>query len=121
MTQPSIPGLTVPSMLNEKEFQAQVIEAAHLAGFVVAHFHPLRTKYGWKTPAAADGAGFPDLVMYGRGKVMFRELKKDRNSYPSVDQKAWLEGLAANGGDAAIWRPRDMRDVVLPELGLRAL
>lgn len=118
MSQRSLPGVQVAPVWDpdEKTFQRHVIDAAHHTGWIVAHFHPLRTAHGWKTPASADGAGWPDLVLVGRGQILFRELKTNKGR-PTVDQKAWLDRFDENGGDSAIWRPRDLRDVVLPELG----
>lgn len=122
MTQPRIPGVTVPALLDEKEHMRQTIEAAHMAGFLVAHFRSVLTKRGWQTPVQADGAGFPDLCLVGRGKIMFRECKTDRSSSKvRPEQQVWLDAIELNGGDSGVWRPRDMRDVILPELGLRAL
>lgn len=48
-----------PAEPTEIQWQAQVIELAHILGWTVAHFRPALTKHGWRTPVQADGAGFP--------------------------------------------------------------
>lgn len=104
-------------MATERDFQRQVIDLAHILGYTVAHFRPAQTKHGWRTPVAADGAGFPDLVIVGHGRVLFRELKTETGSV-SDDQMAWGELLHKNGADWNIWRPSDW-DRIITELGGR--
>lgn len=91
--------------MTEAQLQAAVLELARLLGWRVAHFRPARTVTGWRTPVAADGAGFPDLCLV-RERVLFRELKAERGA-PSSEQLAWLDALTAAGADAGIWRPSD--------------
>ena len=96
----------------EKEFQAQVIELAWLHNWLVAHFRPALTASGrWITPVAADGAGFPDLVLARRGRVIVAELKSQRGQ-PSTEQKAWLEAFGScNGIETYLWRPADWNKI----------
>lgn len=97
--------------ISEKDFQAQVIALAQLTGHKVAHFRPALTKDGeWRTPVAADGAGFPDLVIVGRGKVIFAELKAEAGT-PTALQLDWLEQIRAAGGEAYLWKPSDWNDI----------
>ena len=49
--------------MNEAEFQRMVIDMAHLFGWRVAHFRKVQTHGRWMTAVAADGKGFPDLVL----------------------------------------------------------
>lgn len=54
--------------------------------------------------------GWPDLVVMapaGRTGVMFRELKKQRGKVTPAQQE-WLDALAADGMNAAVWRPSDL-------------
>ncbi len=92
--------------ISEKAWQAQVIDLARTLGYRVAHFRPAMTGKGWRTPVAADGAGFPDLVLVGR-KVVFLELKSERGSVAD-DQAAWLEAIRRAGGEAYVLRPSDL-------------
>jgi len=92
--------------VTEAEFQRIVIDMAHLFGWRVAHFRPARTARGWRTPVAADGKGFPDLVLAKAGRVIFAELKTDTGRL-SDDQQAWRDALP----DAVVWRPRDLDEI----------
>src|SRR5690606_26458090 len=91
---------------TEKEFQAQVIALAQLCGWRVAHFRPARTKDGeWRTPVAADGKGFFDLVLM-RDRVIFAELKTDKGKL-TREQHAWREAATMAKAITVVWRPRD--------------
>jgi len=100
--------------VTEAAFQQTVIDLAHMLGWKVAHFRPARTEKGWRTPVAADGAGFPDLVLV-RERVVFMELKSDRGRL-SVAQRAWLDDLSAAGVEAYCFYP-DEFDAVRDVLG----
>lgn len=93
--------------LTEAEWSSLVLELAHRFGWRVAHFRPARTVHGWRTPVAADGMGYPDLTLvHEDGPILWRELKTDRGRL-TPEQESWIALLAAAGGDAAVWRPRD--------------
>lgn len=95
--------MTLPQ--TEAQFQKAVIDLARVTGWLVAHFRPARTEDGWRTPVAADGAGFPDLVLV-RDRVLYRELKSESGRV-RPDQQRWHERLAMGGADIAVWRPAD--------------
>lgn len=99
--------------LSEAQFQRQVIDLAHLCGWLVAHFRAGRTAKGWRTPVSADGAGWPDLVLVHarRQQVLFRELKTDKGEL-NLAQVLWLAALSGAGLDAGVWRPRDWERIV---------
>lgn len=104
---------------TEAEFQRAVIDLAHDCGWVVAHFRKVRVqrKNGsvyWETPVAADGAGWPDLVLTRRDRILAAELKVGRNK-PTGDQVKWLARLNAAGVAACAWRPGDW-DLIVEEL-----
>lgn len=108
------------SSISEKQFQARVIDLLHLYGYRVAHFMPAVNARGqWRTPVAADGKGFPDLVAVrpetaGRHRsprVMFVELKTDTGRM-SKEQVAWQTDLLAAKSEAYVWRPRDWDNIV---------
>jgi hypothetical protein len=98
--------VTGPVSVTEAYFQRAVIEAAQLLGWRVAHFRPARTRRGWRTPIAADGAGFPDLIAVRGSRLIAAELKSDRGRL-RPEQAHWLEALAAAGAEAHTWRPAD--------------
>ena len=87
--------------LTEAQFQTLVIEMA-------------TEIYGWEVFHDGDSrrsnAGFPDLVLVKDGKLIFAELKREKESYPSKDQRKWLAKLRDVGNStdnvlAVLWRP----------------
>jgi hypothetical protein len=93
--------------LTEADWQSRVIDLARLHGWRVAHFRPARTAQGWRTAVAADGAGFPDLVLVRGSSLLLIELKTDRGTVSSA-QRAWLDALAqVPGALVDVWRPGD--------------
>jgi hypothetical protein len=93
--------------LTEADFLGQVIELAHLLGWRVAHFRPAWTGRGWRTPVQGDGAGFPDLLLVRRDRLIAAELKREVGGVVSEDQRRWLRDMDAAGLETAIWRPSD--------------
>ena len=59
----------------------------------------------WNSQNSASG--FPDLVLAGKGGVLFRELKRE-DSMPTPAQVKWLRALKAAGADSGVWRPSDL-------------
>jgi hypothetical protein len=59
--------------------------------------------------------GFPDLVLVGHGKVLFRELKRHGGKL-SPFQVIWRDALLENGADWDCWWPLDLDAKVIPEL-----
>lgn len=96
--------------MTEADFQQQVIDLAQLLGYRVAHFRAARTEQGWRTPVAADGKGFPDLVLAGRGRVIFAELKSDRGQLTD-EQKIWLDDLSHTPAETYCWWPADFDEI----------
>jgi hypothetical protein len=97
---------TSPSLLltaTEAEFQALVIDYAHMRGWMVAHFRPSQNARGkWSTPMQGD-KGCPDLVLARNGETLLVELKSEKGRV-SPDQQKWVD---AGGGWVAVWRPSD--------------
>ncbi len=100
------------------ELQDAIVEAAHLAGWLAAHFRPARTAHGWRTPCAYDANGFPDLVLV-KDRVLFVEVKGDGDRL-RADQERCLEVLAAAGGEVHVCSRVDWMDgTVDAVLGLK--
>ena len=93
-------------LARERDYQNTILDAARMCGWRTAHFRPARTKHGWTTAVAGDGAGFPDLVLARSGVVVFRELKTDSGRLTEA-QRHWLDVLP----DAGVWRPNDWGEV----------
>lgn len=92
--------------MTEGELQGGVIDTARSLGYLVAHFRPAKTERGWRTPVEADGKGFPDLVLTGRRRVLFVELKNATRPL-EPEQRVWLDALAVAGVECYVWRPAD--------------
>jgi VRR-NUC domain len=90
---PAPPALPLQS---EASFQAQVVKLAGRLGWKVYHTH--RSEH--------SAAGFPDLVMVRRPRVLFAELKREDRTVTD-DQQAWLDALAGCDVEAYVWRPAD--------------
>lgn len=92
--------------VTEAQLQDAVVTCAQVLGYRVAHFRPAQTGRGWRTAVSADGAGFPDLVIAGRGQLIFAELKTARGRM-SPAQVDWCVALKGTGVRHFIWRPAD--------------
>jgi hypothetical protein len=87
-----------------RELQKSIIDLARRTGWKVAHTPPVRGHDGWRTAVAADGKGFPDLLMV-RERVIVAEIKgTDRLSR---QQKEWLSAFRMAGVAAYVWTPTD--------------
>lgn len=60
------------------------------------------TERGWRTPVAADGKGFPDLVLV-RDRIVVAEIKGSDRVKP--EQRAWLDAFRLAGTEAYVWTP----------------
>lgn len=96
---------SLKSRISEREFQAQVIRMAEFLGYYC--YHVSNVKGQLKTHTSI---GFPDLVLCGNGRLLFRELKV-RGNQPTKAQSEWLRRLIEAGHDADIWRPSDWRKI----------
>jgi len=88
--------LAAPPRLSERAFMAQVVRLAELFHWRV--YHTLRSE--------GSAAGFPDLVLVRRPRVVFAELKAQRTPVTD-DQRDWHRELRACDQEAYIWRPSD--------------
>lgn len=99
---------------KEKDFQAAVLQLAKLRGWRTAHFGNtvkiVRRGDGYKTIADKGAAGFPDLVLVRKARLIFAELKLDKGRLEQ-SQKEWLEALEQAGMVVYVWRPRDWDEI----------
>ena len=96
-------GMTTVTM-SEADLERGVLDLARLYHWRVAHFRPARTVHGWRTPVAADGAGFVDLLMVRGNRILAVELKSALGRL-TPEQVAWLAALADAGVDTQVWTP----------------
>lgn len=95
--------------MSEEEFQRNVINLAHSLGWTVMHCRRARTTKGWRTAWAADGTGYPDLVLY-RDRIIHVEVKSESGKM-GPDQENWRDRIQAAGGEWYLWRPADLADI----------
>lgn len=97
--------------VTEAAFQAHVIHLAKLRGWRVAHFRAAQNGKGqWRTPVAADGAGFPDLILVRGTRIIAAELKSERGSV-RPEQREWLNALEQTQVETFIWKPRHWPEI----------
>jgi hypothetical protein len=89
--------------MTERRFQEAVVDLAHMLGWTVSHFRAARTSKGWRTPVAVDGAGWPDLLMVRRDRILAAELKGEKGRV-TPEQRDWLERLDEAGVETYLWR-----------------
>lgn len=99
---------------KEADFQEHIIGIAHENGWRVAHFRPVRIQRAngsvyYATPVAADGEGFPDLVLV-RDRVLFVEVKRENGILEPL-QKEWMKALLTGGAEHFTWRPSDLDNI----------
>lgn len=100
-------AVTVPKSrerLSGQKLQKGVIELARRQGWLVAHFTAVKTEFGWRVPVAADGKGWPDLVLV-RDRLIAAEIKGDGDSL-RADQVRWQSALMLAGVETYVWTPR---------------
>ena len=85
---------------TEAQFMASVVRYAELMGWRCYHPHDSRR----------SRAGFPDLVMVRRPRVIFAELKSERGKL-SRDQFDWLGALDQCGQEVYVWKPSQWKSL----------
>jgi hypothetical protein len=96
--------------VTEGEWQDVVLKLAALYGWTLTYhtYDSTRSNPGW-----------PDLVLHRPpGELLVVELKSDKGRVKPAQQE-WLAALACSGVETAVWRPRDLDDVVHPRLKRR--
>lgn len=89
-----------------------VIDTARMFGWRVAHFRPMfdAKRKRWLTPVAADGKGWPDLVLV-RDRLIVAELKSG-TGVVTKEQRVWLGALQRAGVECYVWHDSDFEGVV---------
>ena len=97
--------------MKGKELQKAVVDYAHLRRWHVAHFTAVQDARGvWRTPAKADGKGWPDLFLV-RDRAVAIEIKGDGDTM-KAEQIEWADRLTRAGVEHYVVRPKDWPDVV---------
>lgn len=92
--------LADPVAALEADYEDTLVDAALKLGYLVHAERAARTARGHRT-AIKGVAGWPDLVIVGRGRFLVVELKRKGNE-PSTEQSRWLAELVAAGVDARL-------------------
>jgi hypothetical protein len=92
--------------MTEAELLKGILDVARILGYRTAHFRPALTKHGYRTAVQGDGKGWPDIVLVGHGRILFRECKVGRNVL-SPEQHDWIRALEAAGADVGVWHETD--------------
>lgn len=80
--------------MRERELSELIRDACNRLKLRAYHTHDSRR----------SDRGWPDLVIAGRDRVIFRELKTETGRL-SVDQVLWIEDLTRCGLHADVWKP----------------
>ena len=100
---PGVPPPDTITAITEKDWLAQVRQAAEKLGYLVYHTHDSRR----------SDPGFPDLVLVNMEKkrLVFAELKREKGKI-LAEQQLWIDTLREAGQEAHIWRPSDIDRVI---------
>lgn len=101
--------------MTGKELQKLIIAKAQQAGWLVGHFPPIKGPAGWRTPVAADGKGFLDLLLL-RDRVLVIEVKGDHDRL-RPDQIKWMAAWRLAGAEVhvctpAMWSSGEMEEII---------
>ena len=98
--------MTVPQSrerISGKKLQAGIIDTARRLGWICAHFTAVKTDFGWRVPVAADGKGFPDLILV-RDRLIAVEVKGDGDTL-KPEQKRWQAALRMANVEYHVFTP----------------
>ena len=92
--------------ITEKAFQGQVLEQADCLGW--RHYHTFESR---RSPA-----GFPDLVLVRRGRLIFAELKAEAGKLTAAQIDWYADLLAVQDAapgvvDVRAWRPSEWESI----------
>lgn len=100
--------------MSGRVLQKAAIDHAHLMGWIAAHFTSVTDSRGFnRTPVAADGKGFPDLLLV-RDCVKAIEVKGTGDKM-RPEQEKWLAALSHAGVETMILTPKLYREGALED------
>ena len=87
----------------EAAFQQRVVEVAQL--------------YGWRVFSIPDSrrvsiAGWPDLTLFRKGKLIFAELKREKGRVSEAQKMVMAELALIPCAEVYLWRPSDWDELV---------
>lgn len=93
---PTTASHPLAAAMSEAQLLATIRQACRKLGLLCYHTYDSRR----------SEPGFPDLVIVGAERVIYRELKSERGRL-RPEQRTWLDALSRAGQDADVWRPGD--------------
>jgi hypothetical protein len=99
-----LPVVRFTASATEKQLMQAIIDAARTLGYLCYHTFDSRR----------SAPGFPDLVLCGRGRLLFIEVKGPRGRF-RAGQQEWLQRLIDIGVEAYVVTPADY-DALLADL-----
>jgi len=107
--------------VTEEQWLRTVLDLAAAYGWRTYHVDNSARKVtrrsgtvAWVRNVNVQGKGFPDLVLVRAkdARLIFAELKRDRDARTSPEQNTWLDDLraverTASSISVVVWRPRD--------------
>lgn len=103
--------------MTEAQWQQVVTDLAHACGFGCNH-HRRSIGKGHRWTTATSVVGWPDLTIYGHGRLIFAELKTDTGKL-THEQVLVLASLRCTPAEVYVWRPSQL-DEIASLLGRRA-
>lgn len=89
-------------LITEKQFLEQIRSLAKMTGWMVYHTYDSRRSQ----------AGFPDLTMARRPRIIFAEAKREGGE-ATDPQEEWGDELSDCGGvEYYLWQPSDWDQIV---------
>lgn len=86
--------------LTERQWQAQVLEAARVLEWLIYHTYDSRR----------SEPGFPDLMLLKGTRLVVAEVKTQKGRL-NFAQEVWLEAFRATNAEVYVWRPDDWPEV----------
>lgn len=87
--------------MTEVEFQATVMDAARIRGWLAVHFRQM----------VGNPSGWPDLILIRGRTTIYAELKREGGRV-SRRQAEWIDRLRRVGADVRVWYPGDMDAII---------
>ena len=92
----------IPLEIEEQKMYIKWLDMHNIMYFAVPNAVPLaktlkttgqKIQFWKKRRAEGIRPGVPDLVVFLPNQILFVEMKRQKRSYPSVEQKKWIENI----------------------------
>lgn len=114
---------TYPSEYSECVALARYLRDLQNKGEVIVFSHTAQSTFtrswGQRTRNKQMGVcpGLPDYIVVTKDKVLFIEMKKEKYSYPTTEQKKWIEALQGKSIEARVCRGfKEAEELIIKKL-----